>query len=641
MDKHSDLVDVLLLPDCNLYERYPGLVQRVDYFLFDWREDMLARTESLLRRQSRGLRNSEATKERCGASGDEAFTHTRSLNVVWRQWAVARLQLPRYPPERINWNKDADPVFLYGQVPALRLEIPWSAHDSRVQKGVAREHTPSSGLQLKPALKRTDLQTFLTSPTLSPVSSPLYSPLYSPAVSIRENMSTSSLGSDETLESEGTAAQFKPRLRFNDRVEQCMVVFDQEKEYLPTDYEDDSADEGAARRDGVVAKRTHRRTRSGSTSAAGARGRRGRRTLVIKLAPTHLKGDHRRLLSVSADPTSRYAGYIDSDDEEDPFGDYGDSFAMFGDFPTAARQQASRPVADGTSGSGVGGYVQGCVQSVAGQVRRFVSDAVLVSSFAKEHDAKTPQSPHAPTASDCVVSDPFANHQSSQSPGKWIGEKNDTGVCSRRGSQDVVRDPFAATPNAASVDGSALCDRIPFDDDEDAIIQEFEREMHKYNTAPHSPYYALPAAAKRHSEENPSHQKPAASQWAVDDYDIYDSEYQLHTDDNDGEYDDYTGDYGFSGFGRATQFGADRGPNCRAEASPPAGKSASLGSNRGAAAVVAPHALGLPASGDVQHREQRQLLRNDSLIDRAEDTIVNTVDAVKWCASFISNYTIF
>ncbi|KAJ2789729.1 protein phosphatase regulator, partial [Coemansia guatemalensis] len=301
MDDHNALVDVLLLPECNLYERYPELVQRVDYFLYDWCEEMLARTACLLRHQEQRMQKDmqQSGAEQQGTSNDETFSHKRSTNIVWRQWAVSRLQLPQYPPEHINWNKDADPAFLYGQVPALRLEVPWSAR--RVVDEQQQQQQPQ--LRLKSALKRTDLQTFLTSPTLSPASSPLHSPMYSPAVSIRENMSTSSFGSEDTLEND---CELKPRLRFNDRVEQCMVVFDQEKECLPTDDEGDSAEEeGQPRvRHAFDAKRalTHKRRCS-----------RTRRSLVIKLAPTHLKGDHRKLVAVTADAGSRYgyAAYCD------------------------------------------------------------------------------------------------------------------------------------------------------------------------------------------------------------------------------------------------------------------------------------------------------------------------------------------
>ncbi|KAJ1775100.1 hypothetical protein EV176_004979 [Coemansia sp. RSA 451] len=565
MDDHGSLVDVLLLPDCDLYQRYPELVQRVDYFLHNWCEDLLARTESLLRRQSRGLRNSEATKQRAGGVDDEAFTHTRSLNIVWRQWAVSRLQLPQYPPERINWNKDADPVFLYGQVPALRLGVPWSVHsvDNHPPAVPATTHATA---QLKPALKRTDLQTFLTSPTLSPASSPLHSPLYSPAMSIRENMSTSSFGSDATLEND---AALRPRLRFNDCVEQCMVVFDQEKEYLPTDYEDMSDDEGSRNR--VTAKHTHRRT-----SSNGGRVRpKGRRSLVIKLAPTLLKGDHRNM---GVSEARRYAG------DEDSYGEFDDSFAMFGDLPAQC------------GSSSVSGYVHGYVQSVAGQVRRLVSDAA--SSFGKER---------APIKSAEIVSDPYASHhrQAYASSAAYTPANATTGT---HGASDVVRDPFSAA--AAK---SAPCDHVPFDDDEDAIIQEFEREMQKYNVAAPPPYGSLSAA--RDSAE------PTAAEWGVDDYDMYESEFQLHMDENDT---DCYADYRDSCVNRSPpSFSAYRGGST---------SSVPLVRDR----IAAPQSTAAVTSLPLQRHG-----RNESIIDRAEDTIVNTVDAVKWCASFISNYTIF
>ncbi|KAJ2363938.1 hypothetical protein H4S01_004037 [Coemansia sp. RSA 2610] len=552
MDDHLSLVDVLLLPDCSLYQRYPELVQRVDYFLHNWCEDMLARTEALLRRQSRGLRNSAVGRER---SDDAAFTHTRSLNIVWRQWAVSRLQLPQYPPERINWNKDADPVFLYGQVPALRPGVPWSAHSPDAQPA-------ARSAQLKPALKRTDLQTFLTSPTLSPAPSPPHSP----AMSIRESMSTSSFGSDATLENDEA---LRPRLRFNDRVEQCMVVFDQEKEYLPTDDEGNASDAGSARRL-VTAKHTHRRTASASARA------RSRRSLVIRLAPAHLKGDHRKIAVAAADP-ARY------DSDEDPFGDYDDSFAMFGD-PPASRHAS--PAA-----SGVSGYVQGYVQSVAGQVRRLVGDSVLAAPFAKERAAE-------------IVSDPYASRQRQSCAGA-----THPGASPARGPADVVRDPYSS----AAAQGLPA-DHVPFDDDEDAIIQAFEREMLKCS-GPQSPAYT--SFASRHAA-------PAASEWGLDDdddYDMYESEFQLHMDHSDsGCYADYK--------------------DSRIAREPPAYSACRAGSQ--AISLVRERTpLAQNAAAAAVGAARPPIVRNESIIDRAEDTLVNTVDAVKWCASFISNYTIF
>ncbi|KAJ2616077.1 hypothetical protein H4S08_000952 [Coemansia sp. RSA 1365] len=599
MDDHRALVDVLLLPDCNLYERYPELVQRVDYFLYEWCEEMLARTASLLRRQEQRMQKDIQLvgEQFVSNSNDVTFAHKRSTNIVWRQWAVSRLQLPQYPPEQINWNKDADPAFLYGQVPELRLEVPWSARriagSGTVNEQQQQQQQPR--LRLKSALKRTDLQTFLTSPTLSPASSPLHSPMYSPAVSIRENMSTSSFGSEDTLEDD---SELKPRLRFNDRVEQCMVVFDQEKECLPTDDEDDSADEEvqSRMRQGFDAKRAlaHKRRRT-----------RTRRSLVIKLAPTQLKGDHRRLVAVAADAGSRYgyAAYCDSEDD-DPLGGCDDAFAMLGER------------AAGGSGSGVGSYVQGYVQTVAGQVRRFVSDAVMVSSFAKEKPAKPPlQKP----VHDSVVADPYANHHAIRSSGgaRW-SEDDDymaaypghdastRGVRTAPTAAQVVRDPFSS----ASTPQSAPCDRLPFDD-EDAIIQEFEREMHKCSTT------ASSAPRSTLSRSPPPVPEPvlAETEWSVSDADnLYGTKYHLFMDDDDDC--EFASEFGHSDF-------SDYRPADVASRSTFPYATTSTATKR--PATIAP----------------QQQVRNESIIDRAEDTIVNTVDAVKWCASFISNYTIF
>ncbi|KAJ1818395.1 hypothetical protein LPJ56_003849 [Coemansia sp. RSA 2599] len=689
MDNRRDLFEVLLLPECNIYERYPELVQRVDYFLYEWTEEMLARTEALLRKQSRSIRNtSEAFRERCYSNNgdDETFTHARSINIAWRQFAVSRLQLPRYPPERINWNKDADPVFLYGQMPALRLEVPWSAHSMRAKPSARCGPT---AVRLKPALKRTDLQTFLTSPTLSPVSSPTCSSLHSPAMSIRENMSTSSLGSDATLDTnDGCRGELKPRLRFNDQVEQCMVVFDQEKEYLPTDWED-SADE-----DSLFYRQSSRPPPASNGASKSLRsmpqkqkqkqrqkaGKRGRRSLVIKLAPTYLKGDHRKIVSVSTSDGG-YGGHFDSDFDdydEDPFGDYSDLALYGGSVRSVERtidrytsQNERRQSSSSSSGiGGVSGYVQGYVQSVAGQVRKLVNGAVSASTSASgkaksssDLSDKKRGAAGAAQSSDYVVADPFA---SSLSNGRNNGQRHrhagqETADSFAAASPDVVRDPFSSSSTSYSSlqasRQSASADHVPFDDDEDAIIQEFEREMQKYSG---SRIWAQQSNASASLRQQQQQQQPLQSQqrslyerqsskrfdsvmdddsyrnnggdngddddddgWGASEFGMCANEHRLRYHgyqedcDDDDEIDYYANDYGFKTDSATTHASAMR---------------PSPSSYVSSAKTTASAASGQP-------RPQRA--RNDSIIDRAEDTIVNTVDAVKWCASFISNYTIF
>ncbi|KAJ2781617.1 hypothetical protein H4R18_002761 [Coemansia javaensis] len=640
MDGRRALVDVLLHPDCNLYERYPELVHRVDYFLYDWCEETLARTDSLLRRQAQSIREQHGAE---AARDDSRFTHTRSVNIVWRQWALSRLQLPPYPPERINWNKDADPVFLYGQVPALRLEVPWSTHSASpsppavpdsaataaattaaaTAAATATAAMATAGLQLKPALKRTDLQTFLTSPTLSPASSPLQSP----AVSIRENMSTSSFGSDETtlepssssseVGSGGAASQLKPRLRFNDRVEQCMVVFDQEKEYLPTDYEDDEDHYHHHHHhhnpDAIAASNNSRRRLAAKKQHSHRPHHRPtRRSLVIKLAPTHLKGDHRKLVAVAAPPpaiaaaAAAAAADYDSDEEEALFGAYDDGVS-FASTANSNNSNSNRSNSTAAASTGVGGYIQGCVKTVAGQVRRLVGDSKAMPPPPREDAAAPPLSP------DGIVSDPFAAHhqkqqQQQQQQQQHVRTHASGSNAHAASPSHVVRDPFSSA-------GAAPCDRVPFDDDEDAIIQQFEREMQKCASPPAQPTTAgagaaaaAAAALQHHHHQQKQH---APSEWDLDDG-MYESEYQLHMYDS--------------------EYGSELGPHDAAPAHT-AGFAAEYHHHH-----HQPHYTGARAA---QQQQQPPHARNESIIDRAEDTIVNTVDAVKWCASFISNYTIF
>ncbi|KAJ2661671.1 hypothetical protein IWW48_002217 [Coemansia sp. RSA 1200] len=718
MDSHKELVDVLLLSHYNVYERYPGLVERVDYFLHEWSERLLARTESLLRRQSRSLRNMSA---KTSSVEDESFTHSRSLNVVWRQWAVCRLQLPRYPPENINWNKDADPVFLYGQTPVVRLEVPWSEHS------LAVGHRAPINPSLKPALKRTDLQTFLTSPTLSPAASPPYSPPFSPALSVRESMSTSSLTSDSTLENE----TLKPRLRFNNKVEQCMVVFNQEKEYLPTDYEDnadDCDDDGFEKDDTSTASHARRPRHTGSK----LRGGRGRHTLVIKLAPTHLKGDHRNIAATASsrlvsppfgshgsrytsseytsdddDDDAFYYGYdYDAfyDDEEDPFADSHTSLGRRSNaVEYTAGRLAKRPASNSLA-SGVSGYVQDYVQSVAGQVRKLVSDAVSVSSFASEKPAKSQRHQkqgHQTAGPEHVVSDPFASCQRNCATGAPAGCSttktctNDSSIAQTTGqptpcatpsasaqsSSDVVRDPFASAlrlPLPAINKVSA--DHAPFDDDEDAIIQEFERDMQKYTPSAsgnnenfHRNQHWHHLSAEHRYPHSTAYRAGVSSadqksdyDWDDSTYDMYGAEFSIQKvmdddDENDNEFgfghdggNDYSPRFDYSAYkGVPSTFNAPLSSTRQSrygseiqQFSPSAvvkDPFSSSSSTRVSSSDKNLHASEHNASllQTSQQQQQHARVRNESIIDRAEDTIVNTVDAVKWCASFISNYTIF
>ncbi|KAJ2401590.1 hypothetical protein GGI23_001293 [Coemansia sp. RSA 2559] len=687
MDSHKDLVDVLLLSHCNVYERYPELVERVDYFLHEWTEKLLARTESLLRKQSRAQRNMGG---KSSGAEDETFTHSRSLNVVWRQWAVCRLQLPRYPPESINWNKDADPVFLYGQTPVVRLEVSWSEHSLAVGQRL------STHPALKPAIKRTDLQTFLTSPTLSPIASPPHSPLYSPALSVRESMSTSSLTSDSTLENDMSPRTLKPRLRFNDKVEQCMVVFNQEKEYLPTDDEDD-CDADNTEIDGANIPRHARRPRHASSKARSGR---GRHTLVIKLAPTHLKGDHRNIATAPSrllrhpfgsrgstcgdecerdDEESFYYGYDgfynnDDDDEADPFADPFTSFAR--------RRQASErtidryttagePASSSGLAGGVSGYVQGCVQSVAGQVRKLVSDAVAVSSFAAEKPAKSQQ--HQTVDHRHVVSDPFASCQPKTATDVFAAAADDKSApadqeapsvaalaaspaTTTANNNNIVRDPFASALRQS--EGSKTpADHVPFDDDEDSIIQQFEREMQKYSVGTSG------SNGSHHHRTSFAERQPSAGQARNNDLRGWDdSEYNFHDDmggDDDGDEDN---EFGFGHDYSATRFdyaahstgappsvysfrhvsGVQQSPSSAVVKDPFSTASAARDSSSNIIARANGRFVAPPPQTEHHHQlQQLGRARNESIIDRAEDTIVNTVDAVKWCASFISNYTIF
>ncbi|OMH79115.1 UPF0047 protein [Zancudomyces culisetae] len=183
---------------------------------------------------------------------DELKTLVRIVNVLFRNYYVCRQQT-LYPPEKINWNKDADQVFLYGPV-------------------FKRQNNIINNSRLKSALKKKSPLDLLGSPTPT---------LYyyhvkensiddKPVIQMKDvDLAGSQNGSTDTLFRE----EKKPKITFNRQVERCMVVFRQEEELLPTDFESESEVDDS---------------QPTPIRLTGTKQRKNRSTFVIKLAPTSL-----------------------------------------------------------------------------------------------------------------------------------------------------------------------------------------------------------------------------------------------------------------------------------------------------------------------------------------------------------------
>ncbi|OMJ15463.1 hypothetical protein AYI70_g6771 [Smittium culicis] len=281
------LLNVLLLPETDIFMRFPELEQKVDYFLFDWDDEILMKTytrvitkiQQKMHINDPYFHNDFSNKKKFKSKkkairakrllNEELDTLVRSKNVLWRSYISNKHpNSHKYPPEKINWNKDVDCIFLYGPIYKSEISLPWSS----------RSPNPSDGHNLKSALKKTpplSLYGILTPPSANNNDSPT-SKTSSPTSEVSPSSTTSissfrnapflnhdSLKTPPSYNYDpskiSTELDFniipndsstinpelnykKPKLRFNKEVEQCMVVFRQEEELLPTDFED-TADE--------------------------------------------------------------------------------------------------------------------------------------------------------------------------------------------------------------------------------------------------------------------------------------------------------------------------------------------------------------------------------------------------------------
>ncbi|OMH85903.1 Resistance to glucose repression protein 1 [Zancudomyces culisetae] len=279
----QELLDVLLLADTNIIAKFPELGRRVDYFIHEWDEATLSITLSELgkaRRAKEEFRKREyifkysrrrKNEHKYSVSESEAWDELkmlkRSENALFRHWALKRFKLEKYPPEYINWNKDADQTFLYGPIYKNVIELPWGLRNASV----------SPDCYLKPVLKKeqSPFNSYLRGTSTHQLNNKV--PTFSNKKWQRERAKSSAsclegiyyknakvASQDFQRDTDGVSGQSqnskhikstsrierriggeasgnvksKRKLRFNNTVEQYMAIFRNEKEFLPTDFED-------------------------------------------------------------------------------------------------------------------------------------------------------------------------------------------------------------------------------------------------------------------------------------------------------------------------------------------------------------------------------------------------------------------
>ncbi|KAJ1677758.1 protein phosphatase regulator, partial [Spiromyces aspiralis] len=238
------------------------LLPRVDYFYHTWDDLAFGSNWFMLRK---------VYPEEINEWDPDPALKLRCLNVLWRRWTARLFNLQKFPPENINWNKDADLTFLYGPVCDPDPPLPFDHEPPPVNIVAATSHRPTrsnSTSGLKSVLKRpssfinmlrapasgpilsvplqrsaTDLAQYHRPNTLllssAPTSRCITPPSWAPPPPHPPPIYLSATKSADPL----PQSLDRPRLRFNSRVEQCMVVFSDEEELLPTDIDDDDDDD--------------------------------------------------------------------------------------------------------------------------------------------------------------------------------------------------------------------------------------------------------------------------------------------------------------------------------------------------------------------------------------------------------------
>ncbi|ORX93263.1 hypothetical protein K493DRAFT_316114 [Basidiobolus meristosporus CBS 931.73] len=153
----------------------------VDYLAHEWNGDDLRTSWRIIAKSKKTLDNG-----------------VRLENACWRSWAKQTNRLETVTPESLNWMKDSDITWLYGPFYTYnRNTLP--LHDNL--------KSPTSPSGLKPVLKKVPSgDAFLNR-----------LPLSKSAVFLR------SVNSFERCDT-GKSEESRPKLRFNNQVEQCVAI---------------------------------------------------------------------------------------------------------------------------------------------------------------------------------------------------------------------------------------------------------------------------------------------------------------------------------------------------------------------------------------------------------------------------------
>ncbi|ORY06070.1 hypothetical protein K493DRAFT_333272 [Basidiobolus meristosporus CBS 931.73] len=225
----------------NIFTEQPSMC--VDYLSHNWTEEDLKASWKIITKSKKSLDNG-----------------SRLENACWRSWAKKVNNLMTVTPESLNWQKDSDITWLYG---------PFHTHTKTIfnTNESLKQATSTDGL--KPVLKKVDSSDLFLNSRIS---------LSKSAVFLRK---VSSFERSEPVKPEDS----RPKLRFNNQVEQCVAI---------SSDEDDFSDE-----EGIVFN-THPSRRANST--------------ILKIQPTRLKQEP---MIRESHPWSSSTDYFSAYDEDD------------------------------------------------------------------------------------------------------------------------------------------------------------------------------------------------------------------------------------------------------------------------------------------------------------------------------------
>ncbi|PVU95037.1 hypothetical protein BB561_002098 [Smittium simulii] len=253
----ASLVNTILLANVDIYDTFPALEQRVDYFLYDWDDDSMFLTSLHLHKKvirdrnqnNIGLMDTKKHSNNYSSYYTNKYDsdyniYPRAENLLKRIWKSNKSKLSKYPPQKINWNKDADPFFLYGPVrkssPDLPCGLSLRFRNNSTKLKSSLKYTSvnkvfdffASRLTINTPKNRNcslnsnvdDCDETLNSYSIGNVSENVYFKAM-PYLKYTNKRTNNILQAAQNVDLPKTQ---KKKLRFNKKVQQCIIIFEEE-----------------------------------------------------------------------------------------------------------------------------------------------------------------------------------------------------------------------------------------------------------------------------------------------------------------------------------------------------------------------------------------------------------------------------